>query len=111
MKESSTPAPPLWRHRPFLHYFLSRSLAEFSYQIAAVAVGWQIYALTHSTLDLGLAGLVQFLPSALLLIPAGHVADRHARNRIVQACSSVEALAAAYLAWGSYIGHISVAAI
>ncbi len=66
----------LWRHRPFLHYFASRALSEFSYQIAAVAVGWQIYALTHSAFDLGLAGLVQFLPSALLMFPAGHAAVR-----------------------------------
>lgn len=105
------PAPTLWRQRPFLHYFTSRGLSEFSYQIAAVAVGWQIYALTHSALDLGLAGLVQFLPSALLMFPAGHAADRYARNRVIQVCSTLEALAAAYLAWGSYSGHASVATI
>ena len=105
------PVPNLWRHRPFLHYFGSRSLSEFSYQIAAVAVGWQIYALTHSALDLGLAGLAQFLPSALLLLPAGHVADRYARNRIVLICSTLEALAAAFLAWFAYTGQVKVAAI
>lgn len=109
--EASRPAPNLWRHPPFLHYFASRALAEFSYQIAAVAVGWQIYTLTHSALDLGLAGLVQFLPSALLMFPAGHAADRYARNRVVQVCSTLEALAAAYLAWASYSGHAGVGAI
>src|SRR5271156_170884 len=108
MSLSSRRAPHLWRHRPFLHYFASRALSEFSYQIAAVAVGWQIYSLTHSAFDLGLAGLVQFLPSALLMFPAGHAADRYARNRVVQVCSTLEALAAAYLAWGSYSGHATV---
>ena len=83
MSLPSRPAPHLWQHRPFLHYFASRSLSEFSYQIAAVAVGWQIYALTHSALDLGLAGLVQFAPSALLMFPAGHAADRYARRLAV----------------------------
>jgi MFS family permease len=101
----------LWRHRPFLHYFASRSLSEFSYQIAAVAVGWQIYALSHSALDLGLAGLVQFAPSALLMFPAGHMADRYARNRVVLVCSMLEAAAAGFLAWGSYSGHLTVGAI
>jgi MFS family permease len=91
----ATAASRLLRHRPFLHYFASRSLSEFAYQIAAVAVGWQIYALTHSALDLGLAGLVQFAPSALLMFPAGHAADRYARNRVVLVCSMLEALAAA----------------
>jgi MFS family permease len=76
-----------------------------------VAVGWQIYALTHSALDLGLAGLVQFVPSAVLMFPAGHAADRYARNRVVLICSSLEALAAAYLAWSSYSGHVTVGAI
>jgi MFS family permease len=101
----------LWRHRPFLHYFASRSLSEFSYQIAAVAVGWQIYALTHSAFDLGLAGLVQFAPSALLMLPAGHAADRYARNHVVLVCSALEAAAAAYLAWGTYLGHVTVGSI
>src|SRR6202789_1230705 len=99
------------RHLPFLHYFASRSLSEISYQIAAVAVGWQIYALTHSALDLGIAGLVQFAPRALLMFPAGHVADRYARNRVILACSTLEALAAAYLAWSSYTGQVTVLAI
>lgn len=107
----ATAASRLLRHRPFLHYFASRSLSEFAYQIAAVAVGWQIYALTHSALDLGLAGLVQFAPSALLMFPAGHAADRYARNRVVLVCSMLEALAAAYLAWSSYNGHLTVRAI
>lgn len=107
----SRPASHLWRHRPFLHYFASRSLSEFSYQIAAVAVGWQIYALTHSALNLGIAGLVQFLPNALLMFPAGHAADRYARNRVVLVCSALEASAAAYLAWSSYTGHLTVTTI
>jgi MFS family permease len=108
---SSEPSSSLWRHRPFLHYFASRGLSEFSYQIAAVAVGWQIYALTHSAFDLGLAGLVQFAPSALLMLPAGHAADRYARNRVVLVCSALEALATAYLAWSTYMGHVTVGSI
>jgi MFS family permease len=104
-------ASNLWRHRPFLHYFTSRIFSEISYQICTVAVGWQIYALTHSALDLGLAGLVQFIPSALLMFPAGHAADRYARNRVVLVCSTLEALAAAYLAASSYTGHATLPAI
>jgi MFS family permease len=111
MSTSFVQAIRLWRHRPFLSYFASRSLSEFSYQIAAVAVGWQIYALTHSAFALGLAGLVQFLPSALLMLPAGHVADRYPRNRVVLACATMHSLAAAYLAWGSYTGHLTVGEI
>src|ERR1700679_2654094 len=97
----------LFRHRPFLFYFGARSFSEFAYQMAAVAVGWQVYALTHSAFALGMVGLVQFIPTALLTFAAGHVADRYDRKRVVQLCQIVEGLAAAFLAWGSYAGWLN----
>lgn len=48
-----------------------------------VAVGWQIYALTHGTFALGMVGLVQFLPMPLLVLLVGHVADRFDRETII----------------------------
>jgi MFS family permease len=51
-----------------------------------VAVGWQVYEITHRPLDLGLVGLAQFLPGILLFLIAGHTADRIARQRILQTC-------------------------
>jgi MFS family permease len=97
----------LFTHRPFLLYFVGHGFSEFSYQIAAVALGWQLYALTNSAFDLGLVGLAQFLPTALLTLLAGHVADRYDRRRVVQFCQIVEALTAAFLAWGSFAGWLS----
>jgi len=52
----------------------------------AVAVAWQVFALTHRPLDLGLVGLAQFLPGILLFLVAGHAADHFARQRILQTC-------------------------
>ena len=52
----------------------------------AVAVGWQIYGLTHRPLDLGLVGLAQFAPGILLFLFTGHTADRVSRQRILLAC-------------------------
>ena len=95
-------------HQPFLRYFSARGFSEFSYQIGTVAVGWQIYALTGSALVLGMVGLVQFLPSAILVFVAGHVADHFDRRRVAQACQLAEALAAAFLAWGSFAGWLNV---
>ena len=51
--------------------------------MTGVAVGWHIYAMTSSAFDLGLVGLVQFLPSVLLVLFVGHAADRYNRLRIV----------------------------
>jgi MFS family permease len=95
-------------HQPFLRYFSARGFSEFSYQIGTVAVGWQVYALTGSAFMLGMVGLVQFLPSAILVFVAGHVADHFDRRRVVQACQLAEALAAAFLAWGSFAGWLNV---
>jgi MFS family permease len=53
----------------------------------SVAVGWQIYSITHRPLDLGLAGLAQFLPAVCLFLITGHVSDRVPRKRILLACS------------------------
>ena len=52
----------------------------------ALAVGWQVYALMHRPLDLGLVGLAQFLPGILLFLVTGHVADRFPRQRILATC-------------------------
>jgi MFS family permease len=98
----------LFGHRPFLLGFWARSLSEFAYQISAVAVGWQVYALTHSALDLGLVGLVQFVPTALLVFVAGHAADRYDRRRVAQICQLASTLTAACLAWGSLRGWLNV---
>ena len=76
-----------------------------------VGVGWQMYALTGSALDLGLVGLAQFVPSVLLLLLAGHVADRHDRRRVLQMCAVAEALAALTLGAGSALGMLTPRAI
>ena len=100
-------ARELLRHGPFLFFLLSRSLSRFASQIAAVAIGWQIYELTGSAFDLGMVGLVQFLPTALLVFVAGHAADRFERKRVVQLCQLAEALTALFLAVSTYAGWLN----
>jgi MFS family permease len=101
----------LLKNKPFLFFVVSRSLSRFSGQVAAVAIGWQIYDLTGSAFDLGMVGLVQFLPTALLVFVAGHAADRYERKRVVQICQLAETLTALFLAWGAYAGSLTVAQI
>jgi MFS family permease len=101
----------LLSHKSFLPFLLSRSFSRFSSQIAAVAIGWQVYDLTGSAFDLGMVGLVQFLPTLLLVFVAGHAADRYERKRVVQVCQLAEALTALFLAWGASAGSLTVAQI
>ncbi len=100
-------ASDLLRHRSFLLFLLSRSLSRFASQMAAVAIGWQLYAITGSAFDLGMVGLVQFLPTALLVFVAGHAADRFERKRVIQLCQLAEALTALFLAVSTYMGWLN----
>jgi MFS family permease len=63
-------------------YLLARFSAGVASQVQTVAVGWQVFSLTGDPFDLGLVALSQFLPFILLILPAGHVADRYDRRRI-----------------------------
>ncbi len=73
-----------------------------------VAVGWQVYGITHRPLDLGLLGLVLFLPQILLSLPAGQIADRFERRSIMLLCLSVEALCSGTLMLLSHKGMTGV---
>ncbi len=101
---SQTSAGALLRQPSLICFLLSRSLSRFSSQIGAVAIGWQVYDMTGRAFDLGMVGLVQFLPTALLVFVAGHAADRFERKRVIQVCQVAEALTALALAWGAYAG-------
>jgi MFS family permease len=101
----------LRRHRPFRLFWAMRVASTIAYQMLAVAIGWQVYDLTGSALALGLVGLVQFVPGFALALVAGHLADGYDRRRIVRACQTVEALAAAALAAGSVAGTLTALAI
>ncbi len=93
----------LLRQPAFVQFWFARGATGFAFQMLSVAVGWQIYAMTHRAFDLGMIGLVQFVPSISLALLAGHVADRYERKRIVFVCQLVEGLAVLLLAAGSFL--------
>jgi len=99
-----TESPSPLRRPAFLHFLVARFGASLSFQIVSVALGWQVYALTGSALDLGLIGLAQFVPMAVLTLVVGHVADRYDRRTIVAICMAVEAVAALVLAFTAIYG-------
>lgn len=89
----------LFQHPAFLRLWVARIFATLGTQMLMLAVGWQMYDLTGRAWDLGLVGLLQFLPALLLALVAGHVADRVHRARIVAACVALQALVAVVLLW------------
>ena len=97
MSESRRRALEVLRHSAFIRYLCARMLAMLAAQIQTVAVGWQVYSITRDPLDLGLIGLSQFLPFIVLVLPAGQIADRHDRRRIVMLCYATSTLCALLL--------------
>ena len=75
-----------FQYPSFRYFMTARFLITASSEMQSVAIGWQVYNLTHSPLDLGLVGLAQFLPGILLFLVAGHTADRLPRLRILETC-------------------------
>ncbi|AMO94931.1 major Facilitator Superfamily protein [Collimonas fungivorans] len=98
-------------HRPFTLFWGARVASTIANQMQIVAVGWQVYQLTHSAFDLGMVGLVQFLPALFLALLVGHVADRYDRRKIARICLFIKGLAAAALAIGSIYGWLDKQAI
>ncbi len=82
----------------FLALLCARALSSLGYQMQAVILGWQMYALTHSAWALGLIGLAQFLPFMALVFVAGTVVDRSDRRRIATICQGAECVCALALA-------------
>jgi len=108
------PEGSLLSHQPFARFLGARLRSTIAFQAQAVAVGWQIYALTGSAFYLGLVGLAQFVPMFCLTVVVGHVADRYDRRRVSGLCQVVESAATCALALGTaggWLGSRSVLAV
>ena len=90
----SVPLPlgALARHDAFANFWCARVATTMAYQMQAVAIGWQIYDITNSALDLGLVGLVQFMPTIAFSVFVGQAVDHFDRKRIARTCQTVAAL-------------------
>jgi MFS family permease len=105
----STPdhVPSLLRHSSFVMFWCARTSTNGAFQMLAVAVGWQLYDLTNNPLDLGIVGLVQFVPLVLLSVFVGQVADRCDRRVVIAVTQVAKTMAAIALALGSLGGWLT----
>jgi MFS family permease len=104
------PAPTsvrLLQHPAFVRFLYVRIAASIALQMQAVAVGWQMYALTDSSFQLGLVGLVQFVPALGLFLVTGHVADRYDRRVMTFLAQATEASGVAVLAFATATGRLT----
>ena len=86
-----------FRYRDFRYALAGSVISVLGIQMQSVAVGWQVYDMTHRPLDLGWVGLAQFLPAISLSLPAGHTADRYDRRAIIRISQLVQAFGSVLL--------------
>jgi MFS family permease len=83
----------LFKYPPVLFLWCARVATAIAYQMQAVAVGWQIYEITSSPLQLGYVGLMMFIPGVVLMLVVGQVVDRFDRRKVILSAQSVMAFA------------------
>ncbi len=92
----------VFQYPSFVLFQTARLCMVLAMEMQSVAVGWQVYEITKRPLDLGLVGLVQFLPGILLFLVSGHVADRYDRRRLIVFC---------YIGYGLSFGLLLLTAL
>lgn len=86
-----------FRHASFRRWQAARLASIVGNQMLSVAIGWHVYDLTKSPLQLGNVGAATFVPAFAFSLAAGHAADRLDRKRIVLAYYVVMAACAGAL--------------
>ena len=85
--------------RSFVALLASVFCSSAAAGVLVTVLGKQVYDLTGSALDLGLLGLAEFAPAAVLVFVTGTLADRVDRRRLAGAGLVLQALSVAVLAW------------
>jgi MFS family permease len=106
MNMSIQSSPRLIHQRPFVLFWLARLASTMGYQMLALTIGWQIYEITNSAFDLGLVGLIQFVPAVVLTLLIGHAADRYDRRLIVRVAQGVYVMAAVMITLALFNGML-----
>ena len=96
-----------FRFRAFSLYAFGNVISVIGRLMLMVAVEWELYARTHSATALGFVGLMIAIPVVLLSLPAGHIADRFPRKRILLVTQALSAICSVLLACVSW-NHLAI---
>jgi MFS family permease len=92
----------------FRRYSISRIAAGVGQSMLQAIVAWQVYALSGSALDLGLVGLVRFVPALSLSLISGVVVDSYDRRRILLIAQAVPVLTSVLMVAAIATGNASL---
>jgi MFS family permease len=104
-------APRLTRNRDYVVLWTGSTVSALGSQVSTVAYPLLILALTGSAAEAGVVGLAKWLPLAVFALPAGVLADRVDRKRLMMACDLIRGLALASIPLALWLGRPSFAQI
>lgn len=96
---------PLRRHQAFRRLWLGLMISSLGSQLTVVAVAFQAYSLTHSSLVVGLVSLVQLGPTLVGSIGGGAIADARDRRRVLVLAQLALAVGSGGLAVNAFLPH------
>jgi MFS family permease len=102
------PFSVLVRHRNFRLFWIGQTLSLIGTWMQSMAQGWLALELTNNAFLVGLVAAAGSLPVVLFSMPAGVIADRHERLRLVKICQSLLLVEASVLFLFTWTGHISI---
>lgn len=117
MPVQAAPAPSPLSFPDFRYYWLARFTAVMATMAMVVVIGYQLYdtartdygmSIREASFQLGLLGLVQFVPLAILTPVAGWVADRFERRRIAIFANMIDLVIAVLLGWFTWIDGLTL---
>ncbi len=88
-------------NKSLLQYISIRWFNSFAIQVITLTVGWQVYTATKDPLALGLIGLAQFAPIFFFILPAGVVADKYNRKKILVICNLLQVIVSGFFLYYS----------
>jgi MFS family permease len=96
---------PLRRHRDFRLLFVGMGVSTIGSTITYVALPYQVYQLTGSSLAVGLMSVVELVPLLVTAFVGGALADAFDRRRLVQLAELLLAVCAGILALNAWLGE------
>jgi predicted MFS family arabinose efflux permease len=96
---------PLLRNRDYMLLWSGQTLSQFGSQTSTVAYPLLVLALTGSAAKAGVVGLAKWLPLAVFALPAGALADRLDRKRLMVASDAIRLAGAASIVAGLWLGR------
>src|ERR1700689_3739883 len=99
---------PLRQSRDFRLLFIGQLISMLGTQLTVVAIPFQVYHLTHSSLQVGAISLAQLFPFIAGALLAGPLGDSLDPRRIILWTAAALSLTSGALAFNASTGHPSL---